>query len=600
MEPKNFKEPPEKVVPEELVEDSPRFHEVKDESGQVPVPVPQKNTGRSLADTLRLTKSRILPPLDAPPRTLLPRRLAAHAVDACVIALICTVIYLLVGISQDLNGRRSLASVLAYFTGLSNDFASGFFTIEAVFAGLLAIFLLSLINAVFPGCISILAFFALLASAGDFSVDDLSPRHYLFVQIVFLLCPLAYNVVLEKIFHTTIGKWLMGLGLNLYGEDGNRLKTEPGWLNLMAREVLRMLYIDFVLLWWYPLSFAFKWKRAERMLYDRLALTGVVEEVVDKEPGQSAFFRKRARFVLFTACGAMLSLVYLGVLQEPVHLALNKIYLKVAKIADPKLYTEGLIRSIVYHDQIYYQSKGDLTAINSDIDQLNRVLSVMKSRQVDERRRCRLNLALALLYETRALSASSEALSKRDNLAAAANFETYVEVKDRNGLAVEDNTLNLDRDWHVPSILYQMSELFLRLERYEDAVKIAERALASKDTRDSVKPFLYYVEVRAFEKLDNKDGMISTLERLRDRYRQELDTALASKGSRQVVTVYQDLFQTRLRLTKLYMEENRRLDARKEVEAARSLHIKMADQLGESFKVYSKELDEFLSRLKAG
>ncbi|NJL72770.1 MAG: RDD family protein [Candidatus Competibacteraceae bacterium] len=222
--------------------------------------------------------------------------------------------------------------MLAYFTGLSNDFASGFFTIDAVFAGLLAIFLLSLLNAVFPGCISILAFFALLASAGDFSVDDLSPRHYLFVQIVFLLAPLAYNVILEKIFHTTIGKWLMGLGLNLYGEDGNRLKTEPGWLNLMAREVLRMLYIDFVLPWWYPLSFAFKWKRSERMLYDRLALTGVVEEVVEKEPGQSAFYRKRAQFVLFTAGGAMLSLLYLGVLQEPVHLALNKIYLKVAKI----------------------------------------------------------------------------------------------------------------------------------------------------------------------------------------------------------------------------------------------------------------------------
>ncbi|NJL72768.1 MAG: hypothetical protein HC888_14975 [Candidatus Competibacteraceae bacterium] len=115
-----------------------------------------------------------------------------------------------------------------------------------------------------------------------------------------------------------------------------------------------------------------------------------------------------------------------------------------------------------------------------------------------------------------------------------------------------------------------------------------------------MKPFLYYVEVRAYEKLDDKAGMISSLERLRDLYRQELDTSLASKGSRQVVPVYQDLFQTRLRLTKLYMEENRRLDARKEVEAARSLHVKMADQLGESFKVYSKELDEFLSRLKAG
>ncbi|NJL72769.1 MAG: hypothetical protein HC888_14980 [Candidatus Competibacteraceae bacterium] len=112
-------------------------------------------------------------------------------------------------------------------------------------------------------------------------------------------------------------------------------------------------------------------------------------------------------------------------------------------MADPKLYTEGLIRSIVYHDQSYYQSKGDLTAISNDIDQLTRVLSVMKSRQVDERRRCRLNLALALLYETRALSGSSEGVSKRDNLAAAANFETYVEVKDRNGLAVEDETLNL-------------------------------------------------------------------------------------------------------------------------------------------------------------
>ncbi|MBK8221753.1 MAG: RDD family protein [Candidatus Obscuribacter sp.] len=592
MEPKNFKEPSEKIA-----EEAPRLREVKDESPQLPA---QKNTSRSLADTLRLTKSRILPPVDAPPRTLLPRRLAAHAIDACVIALICTGIYLLVGISQDLNSRRSLASVLAYFTGLSSDFASGFFTIDAVFSGLLAIFLLSLLNAVFPGCISILAFFALLASAGDFSVDDLSPRHYLFVQIVFLLCPLTYNVVLQKKFHTTIGKWLMGLGLNLYGEDGGRLKSEPGWLNLMAREVLRMLYIDFVVPWWYPLSFAFKWKRAERMLYDRLALTGVVEEVVDKEPGQSAFYRKRAGLVLFTAGGAMLSLIYLGVLQEPVHLALNKIYLKVAKFADPKLYTEGLIRSIIYHDQSYYQNKGDLTAISGDIDQITRVLSVMKSRQVDERRRCRLNLALALLYETRALSRSSESLSKSDNLAAAANFETYVEIKDRNGLPVEDKTLNLDKDWHVPSVLYQMSELYLRLERYEDAVKIAERALTSSDTKDSVKPFIYYVEVRAYEKLDDKAKMITTLERLRDLYKQELETALGSKGGRQVVPVYQDLFQTRLRLTKLYMEQNRRLDARKEVEAARSLHIKMADELGESFKVYSKELDEFLSRLKAG
>jgi tetratricopeptide (TPR) repeat protein len=147
----------------------------------------------------------------------------------------------------------------------------------------------------------------------------------------------------------------------------------------------------------------------------------------------------------------------------------------------------------------------------------------MKSRQVDERRRCRLNLALALLYETRALSRSSESLSKSDNLAAAANFETYVEIKDRNGLPVEDKTLNLDKDWHVPSVLYQMSELYLRLERYEDAVKTAERALASSDTKDSVRPFLYYVEVRAYEKLDDKAKMITTLERLRDLYKQELE-----------------------------------------------------------------------------
>ena len=270
------------------------------------------------------------------------------------------------------------------------------------------------------------------------------------------------------------------------------------------------------------------------------------------------------------------------------------------KYADPKHYTEGSIRSIIYDVQSDYQNKGDLTAISGDIDQITRVLSVMKSRQVDERRRCRLNLALALLYETRALSRSSESLSKSDNLAAAANFETYVEIKDRNGLPVEDKTLNLDKDWHVPSVLYQMSELYLRLERYEDAVKTAERALASSETKDSVRPFLYYVEVRAYEKLDDKAKMITTLERLRDLYKQELETALGSKGGRQVVPVYQDLFQTRLRLTKLYMEQNRRLDARKEVEAARSLHIKMADELGESFKVYSKELDEFLSRLKAG
>lgn len=112
----------------------------------------------SLVDTLKADQRPHVPKKDAPFSTLLPRRLAAHVIDALILAAFCTVFYLLLGISEDLENKRSLAAVLAYLSGLPGDFASGFLSIDALLASVLAVFLLSLINASLPGSVAIMAF----------------------------------------------------------------------------------------------------------------------------------------------------------------------------------------------------------------------------------------------------------------------------------------------------------------------------------------------------------------------------------------------------------------------------------------------------------
>lgn len=555
----------------------------------------------SLVDTLKQTSSRILPAKDAPARTLLPRRLAAHVIDALILAAFCTVFYLLLGLSEDLESKRSLAAVLAYLSGLPGDFASGFLSIDALIASVLAVFLLSLINASLPGSVAIMAFLALLLSPGDVS-DNLSPSHYLLVQIVYLTAPVLYNVLFEKLSGTTPGKHLLGLKLKSFADpeftqddmSEDSVKSSPGWMNIFGREILRLLYIDFVLPWWYPLSFALKWKRSERMLYDRLAGTGVVSESRGKsnpesetEPkkysARASQYESRAAFILFSLSAFFFALVYIGLLQEPLHLVGKKITLKVLKYSNPAQYGDYLVSSLVYHDKAYYQAGGG--RLEADILALRRVLSVAKARNLEPLKYKRIYLQLALLNEELSLQPIDKGLAYKAQSESIKYFEHYIDICAQTGLPLE-SAQSLAKDWHIDSILYQLGELYLRAERPGDAVKVLRQALDSGSGKE--KPFVYYALIRAYEALSDQDGAINALGELSNLYIGELETAYAQGNDAQVQTIFADFFQTRLKQIKALKKASRKKEAEKIVKNTKFIMHKYADaRFGEK-----QELDE--------
>lgn len=552
----------------------------------------------SLVDTLKQTSSRILPEKDAPARTLLPRRLAAHVIDALILAAFCTIFYLLLGISEDLENKRSLAAVLAYLSGLPGDFASGFLSIDALLASVLAVFLLSLINASLPGSVAIMAFLALLLSPGDVS-DNLSPGHYLLVQIVYLTSPVLYNVLFEKLCGTTPGKHLLGLKIKGFDQDGVDIQapTSPGWLNIFAREILRLLYIDFVLPWWYPLSFALKWKRSERMLYDRLAATGVVSEIAVgeiAETGESgkarrskeiSRYEKRAALILFSLSAVFFGLVYIGLLQEPLHLVGKKITLKVLKYSNPAQYGEYLVSSLVYRDKAYYQ--GAVGRLQDDILNLRRVLSVAKARKLEPVKYEQIYLHLALLNQELSLQPIDKGQAYKAQLESIKNFEHYIDICTQAGLPLEKDTQSLVKDWHIENIRYQLGELYLRAERPEDAVKVLRQALDSS-VLGRERPFVYYALVRAYEALSDQEGAINALNELSGLYIDELESAYAQGDDARVQTVFTDFFQTRLKQIKALKKASRKQEAAELVKSTKLVLHKYADsRLGEK-----QELDE--------
>ncbi|MBX9940663.1 MAG: RDD family protein [Candidatus Obscuribacterales bacterium] len=557
----------------------------------------------SLVDTLKQTSSRILPAKDAPARTLLPRRLAAHVIDALILAAFCTLFYLVLGLSEDLESKRSLAAVLAYLSGLPGDFASGFLSIDALIASILAVFLLSLINASLPGSVAIMAFLALLLSPGDVS-DNLSPSHYLLVQIVYLTAPVLYNVLFEKLSGTTPGKHLLGLKLKSFSEADfahednaqDSVKDNPGWLNIFGREILRLLYIDFVLPWWYPLSFALKWKRSERMLYDRLAGTGVVSESKEKPKeeskaeleelsARSSKYERRAALILFSLSAVFFALVYIGLLQEPLHLVGKKITLKVLKYSNPAQYGEYLVSSLVYHDRAYYQAGAG--RLEDDILALRRVLSVAKARKLEATKYRKIYLQLALLNEELSLQPIDKGLAYKAQLESIKCFEHYIDICEQTGLPLAKDTQSLAKDWHIDNILYQLGELYLRVDRPGDAVKVLRQALESSGLGRE-RPFVYYALVRAYEALSDQEGAINALDELSGLYIAELETAYARGDDAKVQTVFTDFFQTRLKQIKALKNASRKQEAEKILKSTKLVMHKYADAHLEE----NQELDE--------
>jgi hypothetical protein len=70
----------------------------------------------------------------------LSSRLASHLIDAGFIAIVCTIIYVCLGITWDLVSQTSFDNVLGYLYGLPKDIQSGLFPVDAIFAKLLAVF----------------------------------------------------------------------------------------------------------------------------------------------------------------------------------------------------------------------------------------------------------------------------------------------------------------------------------------------------------------------------------------------------------------------------------------------------------------------------
>lgn len=558
------------------------------------------NRLQRVTSSLRTTRSRILPDAAAPPRQLVTRRLAAHFIDACMIAMTTTVFFVVFLLSQDLSVKQNMGGVLSYLTNIPHDIATGFFTPAGIFAAVLGIWLLSFLNGVLPGSVAFYAFLALLFGSGEIPTDDLSPRAYVAVQLVYLFTPLLYNVLFVYYKGTTPGKRFVGLSMISHPDESAIIDESKGKLslgNITAREVMRMLYLDLILPWWFPLSYLFKWKRTDRMLYDRLACTEIESRVpVDTSviTKKEKRYDKRASLVLFSAAVCFLSLVYMGLLQEPVAIIVNKFELKVLKATNGKLYAERLADSVIYRDRDYFtNSERSTMRLNEDIPYLERVVSVINSRGLDRKKLLRPYLQLGLLYQMRGNYAPNRDQEIKDEKASAKWFEDYLKLAAE--LHAAPDSESLARDWSIPDLNYQMAELYLRLDQYDESIRAAERSLhQNSEGARRVRPFVYYAMIKAYDRINDKESVIETLGALRDYYQGELDKALAGGGDiKRVHPIYQDLFNAYLRLGGVLSDLDRADQARQQVKFARLLY----DKYGASSPADLKDLDDLVSRI---
>ncbi|MBK7748802.1 MAG: RDD family protein [Candidatus Obscuribacter sp.] len=525
----------------------------------------------------------------------LSSRLASHLIDAGFIAIVCTIIYVCLGITWDLVSQTSFDNVLGYLYGLPKDIQSGLFPVDAIFAKLLAVFIIFFINAVFPGCICMLAFFALLGNPDVISQNDLSPRFYLIAQIVFFSIPVFYHAFFLTLYGVTPGKKIFGLKVQ---------KLSLG--HALLRESLKLFYIDFVLSWWYPLRAIVNLVRpkasklALALPYDRLAGTKIYDG--------SSVSRHKALATIVWSCGLTLTigLVYVGLLKEPIADAMLNSRLSYLERTDKDKYLNKLVKNLKYRKRSFYQNQSEanrLRLLTEDITTYEHALALLKKSGGTQKSLSPLYAQLAVMCEERSLHDHLPSEQQRDLANAAAYFESYISLRDAESRPLENDWFKAN--WEQSNVLYELSEIYLKLERYKDAETISRRAIDELTKEDKYKtlPFVYYVLIRSFERQNMPAEQAVALIDLCAIYRGYLDQAITDTTGKsdsvkreKIMPLYTDLFSTELRLADRFYSQNRVVDAQEHLDKARKLY----DQYGQGESEDGKVLKELTDKIVAG
>lgn len=525
----------------------------------------------------------------------LSSRLASHLIDASFIALICTFIYVSLGITWDLVSQTSFDNVLGYLYGLPRDIQSGLFPVDAIFAKLLAVFIIFFINAVFPGCICMLAFFALLGNPDVILQNDLSPRFYLMAQIVFFSIPVFYHAFFLTLYGVTPGKKIFGLKVQ---------KLSLG--HALLRESLKLFYIDFVLSWWYPLRAIINLVRphakklALALPYDRLAGTKIYDG--------SSVSRHKALATIVWSCGLTLTigLVYVGLLKEPIADAILNSRLSYLERTDKDKYLNKLVKNLKYRKRSFYQNQSEANRVrllSEDISTYEHALALLKKSGGTQKSLSPIFAQLAVMCEERSLHDRLPSDQQRDLANAAAYFESYIKLRDAEDRPLENDWFK--SNWEQSNVLYELSEIYLKLERYKDAETISRRAIdeLTKEDKYRTLPFVYYVLIRSFERQNKPAEQAVALIDLCAIYRGYLDKAIsettgdtATVRRQKIMPLYTDLFSTELRLADRFYNLNKSAEAQEHLAKARQLYEQYGEGEAEDGKVLQELTDKFASK----